>query len=517
LLCGLGPSKDDDEDEANGVGQGTPFSRTTPLSPADAPTSALTSYSDWMAQLPDHIHHQPFNQVSIPGSHDSCTASLDRDGGLHPDAPELYRDVLRVLGSWAKTVAHRWSQTQDKTFPQQLDLGIRYFDLRISVRPGYEDLYLVHGFYGESVRSCLNSISSWLDKHPKEVVLLDMNHFHGLEDHHHKKLVDDIMDIFGDKLVPTLEDASQLTLAQMWKERQQTIVFYHVSFHCVDREVDFLWPSSMIPSPWPRATRVKDLIDFLDRNSRRKPQFPSPPPASPPRQHDQPPPLIPRISRHRPHFYVSQGVLTPTVYTVIGHVTSSLKDHFARHALTAVVEWLKRRRKRQHYVSSPSSGNDGPALPPGDIEGGDTNGGDDEDAINVVIADFVDLDPAYVEAVVGLNFGADHRRTLLPDSAVVDELVPVIQLIQRQHEGRVSSPRAASNDKDDDTPANPPYVTQPASQLLPPSGDTTTTTSSALSSRALTPTPLQYIDAGSNSPSVTPQRRGETTDMDGDG
>ena len=228
-------------------------------------------------------------------------------------------------------------------------------------------------------------------------------------------------------------------------------------------------------------------------------------------------------------------MLTPTVYTVIGHVTSSLKDHFARHALTAVVDWLKRRRKRQSYVTTTSSTTNGrPTSPPSSnandhhhhpaaspaadvVVGGDvveTNGlGDDvvEDAINVVIADFVDLDPAYVEAVVGLNFSAGHP---LPSSASADGLAPVIRLIQQE---KLSS--ASREKNDDDTPANPPSHATP-SQLLPPSGDTptTTTTTSALSPRALTPTPLQYIDAGGNSPSVTPQRHGVTANnMGGDG
>merc|ERR1719370_1176509 len=269
LLCGLGPSNDDDDDNP----AENPTATAGPVGPSslvEAPTPA--SHSDWMGELPDHAHFLPFNQLSIPGSHDSCTASLDRDGGLHADAPELYRDVLRVLGSWAKTVAHRWSQTQDKTFTEQLHLGIRYFDLRISVRPGCEELYLVHGFYGETVKNCLTAIRSWLDLHPREVVLLDMNHFHGLEKPHHQRLVEDILEIFGAKLVPRRNDARELTLAQMWKEGQQVVVFYHhveagVSTpNSLQPTLEYLWPGSMIPSPWPRTTRIKDLIDFLDKN-----------------------------------------------------------------------------------------------------------------------------------------------------------------------------------------------------------------------------------------------------------
>merc|ERR1712142_873710 len=112
LLCGLGPSKEEDEDDGVENLPVIQIQSSDTKNDNDSNAFPSSSFSDWMANLPAHAQHKPFNQLSIPGSHDSCTASLDRDGGLHPDAPELYRDVLRVLGSWAKTVALRWSQTQ---------------------------------------------------------------------------------------------------------------------------------------------------------------------------------------------------------------------------------------------------------------------------------------------------------------------------------------------------------------------------------------------------------------------
>lgn len=510
---------------------------------------ALTPFADWMAELPLHLHELPFNQISIPGSHDSCTATLDRDGGLHPDAPELYRDVLRVFGSWAKTVAHRWSQTQDRTFIEQLHLGIRYFDLRISARPGFEELYLVHGFYGDTVRICLTSINAWLDLHPKEIVLLDMNHFHGLEDHHHQRLVSDLQNIFGDKMVPALDDARQLTLAQMWKNHQQVIVFYHhvksgVSTpNTLQPAFNYLWPGSMIPSPWPRTTRIKDLIDFLDRSTIGiGPNLYG----NGNNNHNQHPSSSSQLARPRNSFFVSQGVLTPTVYTVLSHVTSSLKDHFARPAAQAVVEWLKRHRRIKSLALTTTTraavGVDGDGVARNETDC--SEGPWRAEGVNIVIVDFVDLDPSYVETVVKLNYaddegegeagaeeaveGAEKDAVHRTASEEFRHLAPVIQIIQQstnqlRDEPLLNSQTDASLDNHSSS-CHPPLHHHPHSQSqligcstnnkssleLAPNclTEDAASSSSALSSRALTPTPLQFIDAGNNSPAATPVRAG---------
>jgi len=550
LLCGLGPSKEEEEDEDDDGVQTLPAIQIQTSDTTNDNSHPSSSFSDWMADLPVHAHHKPFNQLSIPGSHDSCTASLDRDGGLHPDAPELYRDVLRVLGSWAKTVALRWSQTQDRTFEDQLDIGIRYFDLRISVRPGFQELFLVHGFYGESVGHCLTTISSWLDSHPKEIVLLDMNHFHGLEDDHHQSLIKDIHEIFGGKLVPVRNDARNLTLAEMWKERQQVIVFYHhvkrgvSSPNRLQPTIDFLWPGSMIPSPWPRATRIKDLIEFLERDDhfhshsrhcqqlhqqqqqqQQQHQVSSSPhspdvtsPMSPPTSH--PPP---NRARNPGSFYVSQGVLTPTVYTVIGHVTSSLKDHFGRQAAHAIVDWLRRRRRQMTTTTTPATATspvvedqveDDHSVPPQGRKDSSLSppshlGVKTDDVINIVIVDFVDLEPAYVEAVVSLNY-VDSTTAPTSADALSQQLSPVLQFLQLQqqqtHEQPAMTQESTINVGNLNVVAHN-HGHNPSQKLIP---DVVTSAaaaaSSALSSRALTPTPLHFIDSGGNSPSVTPLR-----------
>lgn len=235
------------------------------------------------------------------------------------------------------------------------------------------------------------------------------------------RLISDIRRIFRSKLTPAFNDAREVTLETLWTEKRQVIVFYHCikgGMPCSETPStlcpEFLWPGRMIPSPWPRATRVKDLIDFLESASSSS------------------------YNWNPKTFHVHQGVLTPTVYTILRHVTSSLRDHFARPACKAVVDWLDRR------TASP------------------TNGSTCLSEINVVMVDYVDLEPAFVHTVVNLN---DRKRGLVDE--VIDESV---------------------------------FLQSSPADLLK------TGSPGPLSSRALTPTPLQFID-DKKSPSVTPSKQ----------
>ena len=54
------------------------------------------------------------------------------------------------------------------------------------------------------VREGLEQISSFLSAHAREVVFLDFNHFYGVQNLHHEKLVSMLRDVFGEKLAPVV-------------------------------------------------------------------------------------------------------------------------------------------------------------------------------------------------------------------------------------------------------------------------------------------------------------------------
>lgn len=117
-------------------------------------------------------------------------------------------------------------------FAEQLNLGIRYFDLRVC-RTADQHLHkkspftFTHGLLGHLVRDGLHEINNFLNKHSKEIVLLDFNHFYDFNEQcGHDQLIHLIHEIFGTKLCTTARTINQCTLNHLWSNKQQVILLY---------------------------------------------------------------------------------------------------------------------------------------------------------------------------------------------------------------------------------------------------------------------------------------------------
>lgn len=123
------------------------------------------------------------------------------------------------------------SSSQDKSIEEQLSMGIRFFDLRIAHKPkdSSSDLYFMHviythltvmvsiiilmwsfslGFWSTFIvnvlpsQETLLSVATWLESHPKEIVILACSHFEGIDDRLHQAFIFSLKKLFGSKLCP---------------------------------------------------------------------------------------------------------------------------------------------------------------------------------------------------------------------------------------------------------------------------------------------------------------------------
>lgn len=109
---------------------------------------------DWMADIDDGAY---ITQLSIPGSHDSCTGNGWASG------------LGAIFGPGMGT-------TQDLTLEEQWEAGIRAFDLRPCVLDGALEIY--HGILqtNTSFASALETLCRLLDEHPTEFAIVTMRH-----------------------------------------------------------------------------------------------------------------------------------------------------------------------------------------------------------------------------------------------------------------------------------------------------------------------------------------------------
>ncbi|XP_041823831.1 PI-PLC X domain-containing protein 2 isoform X2 [Melanotaenia boesemani] len=216
----------------------------------------------------------------------------------------------------AKKVMVKWSMTQNMTFREQLDAGIRYFDLRVSSKPGEpgNEIYFIHGLFGHKVRDGLLEINSFLGRHKKEVVFLDFNHYYAMETEHHVYLISMLQEVFGSKLC-SHSTVESITLDFLWEKKSQVIVFYH---HPSAQGIPVMWPGYKIPAPWANTTEPNKLIQFLESTRKER-------------------------AKHGT-FHVTQAILTPTVNTVATGLIWGLRNYLVERNLPTIMSWVETQR-----------------------------------------------------------------------------------------------------------------------------------------------------------------------------
>ncbi len=81
-----------------------------------------------MTDLPDALKNLPISKLAIPGSHNSFTFSLNKNGPVGPDEEAL---VQKLAKNWftrklTKYIIYRWARCQRSNVKEQLESGIRY-------------------------------------------------------------------------------------------------------------------------------------------------------------------------------------------------------------------------------------------------------------------------------------------------------------------------------------------------------------------------------------------------------
>ncbi|KAL6462717.1 hypothetical protein MHYP_G00291390 [Metynnis hypsauchen] len=109
--------------------------------------------ADWMGSLCPTLTALPLKYLAVPGSHDSFSFWVDENAPVGTDHKAFVKHLAMIFRLLAKKVMKKWSMTQNLTFREQLEGGIRYFDLRVSSKPGEVgcEVYFIHGLFGHKV------------------------------------------------------------------------------------------------------------------------------------------------------------------------------------------------------------------------------------------------------------------------------------------------------------------------------------------------------------------------------
>merc|ERR1712096_325442 len=111
----------------------------------------------WIGGLPDHVKQAPLCCLSIPGSHDSFTYSLTRSGTAGPDQPQCIRKLTKKFPRVSCWMLYNWSVTQGMSLTDQLERGVRYFDIRLDAvgENGEREFRVLHCLLGAKITDLL--------------------------------------------------------------------------------------------------------------------------------------------------------------------------------------------------------------------------------------------------------------------------------------------------------------------------------------------------------------------------
>ncbi len=148
--------------------------------------------TEWMKYIDGDA---PVTDLAIPGSHDSGCIEMP----------------------W-------YAATQDLTFAEQLERGVRYFDIRVNDKGG--DLVIFHSVVnGVDYEGVLRDIDEFMDAHPSEFLVLDFSHFKNDSEEKVFDLFDEIVSaerVVNDTNIADTEFLDALTLDDV---RGKVIVF----------------------------------------------------------------------------------------------------------------------------------------------------------------------------------------------------------------------------------------------------------------------------------------------------
>lgn len=148
--------------------------------------------TEWMKYIDGDA---PVTDLAIPGSHDSGCIEMP----------------------W-------YAATQDLTFAEQLERGVRYFDIRVNDKGG--DLVIFHSVVnGVDYEGVLRDIDEFMDAHPSEFLVLDFSHFKNDSEEKVFDLFDEIVSaerVVNDTNIADTEFLDALTLDEV---RGKVIVF----------------------------------------------------------------------------------------------------------------------------------------------------------------------------------------------------------------------------------------------------------------------------------------------------
>lgn len=202
----------------------------------------------WMESLYPVIQNRRLNEIVIPGTHDSGCYQFE-------------------------SVAIK---TQDKSIFRQLQAGVRYFDLRFICIDNL-GFHIHHGLaksFVITLTDIVKPLKEFLDKSPKEIVILHITHFQNFNQNDYNNFLSEIWTYLGSFMAKRPKNSKRLpTIKEMVDVNQRIILSSDFSRNETNKDYkDYIWDN--IDSPYNEEIYMSGdpnkIIDYLSEQVNNK-------------------------------------------------------------------------------------------------------------------------------------------------------------------------------------------------------------------------------------------------------
>lgn len=191
-------------------------------------------YSNWMGSLSQDLKDKPVHDLFIPGTHDSVANNFDFSKAIHTGDDSSGFLALNKVFSYIPFIGNHtvgdWGITQTMTIKEQLEHGIRAFDIRVAHDHKTGELLVSHTFTAGTFEDTMKQFKEFMDEHPTEVVMLQISKdpvksspdIGKKSSDAYKDFIEIIDKYLGDKLVP--KDDLDITLQKAIDTQKTAVV-----------------------------------------------------------------------------------------------------------------------------------------------------------------------------------------------------------------------------------------------------------------------------------------------------
>jgi hypothetical protein len=223
--------------------------------------------SNWMHHLPNEAKAQvKLNELFLPGTHNSCSTQI-----IWSSKPVCFNKAqfcgskLPLIRNTVKNIV----LNQTKTIVEQVQAGIRLFDLRIATDCNNK-LYIAHTFYVCELEQCLNEFKYCLNSYSNEIFVINFKIDYPYQPHFSQQHLNSVQKMFnsilGSFILPCREPLS--TISCLVQTGKRLIVYCNLDNSLLVENNEFLNTNNLLRvckshEIWPDEDSLVNVVQKL--------------------------------------------------------------------------------------------------------------------------------------------------------------------------------------------------------------------------------------------------------------